>query len=253
MAIALAAHVLYKRGCKRNFSRNWASRPSCSKPSSAWALKRRRRFSPRRSRILLEGADVVGQSQTGSGKTAAFALPAIEKVDRSVARAAGADSLPDARTRGAGGGGSREARRSSSAACASCRSTAGKATSASSAGCSAARRSSSARRAGSWITSSAARCKLDADAAWSSSMRRIACSTWASAKTSRRSSQQAPAGAADGLLLRHDAAADPAAHQEVHARPGERAHRGAGDRPCRRSSSLITKWIAARSSRCSAA
>lgn len=31
--------------------------------------------------ILLQGHDVVGQSQTGSGKTAAFAAPAIEKVD----------------------------------------------------------------------------------------------------------------------------------------------------------------------------
>jgi ATP-dependent RNA helicase DeaD len=31
--------------------------------------------------ILLEGRDVVGQSQTGSGKTAAFAIPALEKVD----------------------------------------------------------------------------------------------------------------------------------------------------------------------------
>ena len=31
--------------------------------------------------VLLRGGDVVGQSQTGSGKTAAFAIPAIEKID----------------------------------------------------------------------------------------------------------------------------------------------------------------------------
>src|SRR2546429_9825125 len=31
--------------------------------------------------VLMLGRDVVGQSQTGSGKTAAFAVPAIEKVD----------------------------------------------------------------------------------------------------------------------------------------------------------------------------
>src|SRR5438034_6405935 len=31
--------------------------------------------------VLMQGHDVVGQSQTGSGKTAAFAVPAIEKVD----------------------------------------------------------------------------------------------------------------------------------------------------------------------------
>src|SRR6266581_7189612 len=31
--------------------------------------------------VLMQGKDVVGQSQTGSGKTAAFAVPAIEKVD----------------------------------------------------------------------------------------------------------------------------------------------------------------------------
>ncbi|HXI50332.1 MAG TPA: DEAD/DEAH box helicase, partial [Candidatus Saccharimonadales bacterium] len=31
--------------------------------------------------VLLAGRDVVGQSQTGSGKTAAFAIPALEKID----------------------------------------------------------------------------------------------------------------------------------------------------------------------------
>jgi ATP-dependent RNA helicase DeaD len=31
--------------------------------------------------VLLQGRDVVGQSQTGSGKTLAFAVPALEKVD----------------------------------------------------------------------------------------------------------------------------------------------------------------------------
>jgi ATP-dependent RNA helicase DeaD len=31
--------------------------------------------------LILAGHDVIGQSQTGSGKTAAFAIPAVEKVD----------------------------------------------------------------------------------------------------------------------------------------------------------------------------
>ncbi len=35
--------------------------------------------------VLMTGSDVVGQSQTGSGKTAAFAIPAIERVDPKLA------------------------------------------------------------------------------------------------------------------------------------------------------------------------
>ncbi|PKM62467.1 MAG: DNA/RNA helicase, partial [Firmicutes bacterium HGW-Firmicutes-21] len=34
--------------------------------------------------LILEGHDVIGRSQTGSGKTAAFGLPAIEIIDSTV-------------------------------------------------------------------------------------------------------------------------------------------------------------------------
>ncbi|MFM7818019.1 MAG: DEAD/DEAH box helicase, partial [Verrucomicrobiota bacterium] len=34
--------------------------------------------------VLMGGSDVVGQSQTGSGKTAAFAIPALERLDPNV-------------------------------------------------------------------------------------------------------------------------------------------------------------------------
>lgn len=35
---------------------------------------------------LLEGKDLIGQSQTGSGKTAAFGIPAVERVDENLAK-----------------------------------------------------------------------------------------------------------------------------------------------------------------------
>ena len=33
--------------------------------------------------IALSGKDIIGQAQTGTGKTAAFAIPILEKVDTS--------------------------------------------------------------------------------------------------------------------------------------------------------------------------
>ena len=31
--------------------------------------------------VMMEGRDIIGQAQTGTGKTAAFGIPALQKVD----------------------------------------------------------------------------------------------------------------------------------------------------------------------------
>ena len=45
---------------------------------------------------MLEGADILGQAQTGTGKTAAFALPILSRLDTIEARTAGTGAGADA-------------------------------------------------------------------------------------------------------------------------------------------------------------
>ena len=39
--------------------------------------------------IMLEGKDLIGQAQTGTGKTAAFGIPIIQKIDQGTGYAGG--------------------------------------------------------------------------------------------------------------------------------------------------------------------
>ena len=55
--------------------------------------------------LLLEGKDVIGKSNTGTGKTAAFSIPIIEQIPKD---AEPFDSLPDQRTCHAGLRGNRQ-------------------------------------------------------------------------------------------------------------------------------------------------
>ena len=59
---------------------------------------------------LLEGRDLLGQAQTGTGKTAAFALPLLCRIDLEARRAAVARPDADARARDPGRGGHAEVR-----------------------------------------------------------------------------------------------------------------------------------------------
>ena len=45
-----------------------------------WALKNPLRIQAEAIPLILQGKDVLGQAQTGTGKTAAFGIPLVEKV-----------------------------------------------------------------------------------------------------------------------------------------------------------------------------
>ena len=66
---------------KNVLSQSSGFRRKYSKPSIKWASRKRRPSRRRLFRRCWTGRDVVGQSATGSGKTVAFAIPAIERVD----------------------------------------------------------------------------------------------------------------------------------------------------------------------------
>ena len=49
-----------------------------------WDLRKQPRYSQKQSPPIFEGKDIIGQAQTGTGKTCAFGIPAIEMLDSSV-------------------------------------------------------------------------------------------------------------------------------------------------------------------------
>ena len=66
-------------------------------PSPRSATKSRHRCSARSIPLLLEGRDLLGQAATGTGKTAAFALPMLQRIASLVTAAGSPDRRPRAR------------------------------------------------------------------------------------------------------------------------------------------------------------
>lgn len=48
--------------------------------------------------VIMDDRDVVGQAQTGTGKTAAYSIPVLEKIDPDLKKTSGSNTLPDKRT-----------------------------------------------------------------------------------------------------------------------------------------------------------
>ena len=170
--------------------------------------------------VLMTGKDVVGQSQTGSGKTAAFAIPAIEKTDTALNAVQVLILCP---TRELAVQVSEEIHKLtlSNAASIRCRFTAANPTSGSSGASSKARKSSSARpgrvmdhmRRGTLRLDTVKMVILDeADVMLNMGFR----------EDIETILQRRAQGTADGFLFRHDAAADSRSDRTIFRQSAER-------------------------------
>ena len=55
--------------------------PETLKSLNEWDLKKQLLFKLKRFQWVWQSKDLIGQAQTGTGKTAAFGIPLVEKID----------------------------------------------------------------------------------------------------------------------------------------------------------------------------